>query len=92
MMQVRSIYEAGFGYGESIFCADGSIIQANRLELSVWSDHFYQLFTSHQEAEFQISNADSEDLETLVRALYEKEVGLWTCQHTFAKGSTPCMA
>ena len=54
--------------------ADGTLIKASRLELSVWSEHFYRLLYRHQGEEITIEDADPETLGTLVRAMFEKEV------------------
>ena len=59
---------------KSFHIADGTVIKANRLELSVWSDHFHRLLSSSHDGELKIADADPEVLGTLVRALYEKEV------------------
>ena len=54
--------------------ADGTLIKASRLELSVWSKYFYKLLYRHQGEEITMENVDPETLGTLVRAMFEKEV------------------
>ena len=56
--------------------ADGVVIKATKLELSVWSDFFRtHLLSEKGHDELEIAQADSETVGTLVRSLYEKEVG-----------------
>lgn len=54
--------------------ADGTLIKASRLELSVWSEYFYRLLYRHQGEEITMEDVDPETLGTLVRAMFEKEV------------------
>lgn len=58
--------------------ADGRAIHASRLEISVWSEYFHKMLSDLGKEEIKVEEADPEVLESLIRAIYEREV---ICSH-----------